>query len=301
MHALVVGANGLVGSRLVTQLLSQGHRVSAIARGEQRCDARAAYHQADLGEREGLAQLVAAAKADVLVNCAAMTDVDGCEREPDKAYVANVEGVATLCRAARAAGTFLVHVSTDYVFDGDAGPYDVDDVPNPRGAYAITKHMGEQAIRTLCEKGRWAIARTAVVYGWPPAGKQKNFGSWLVDSLSKGQPVKLFEDQWVSPSLALNVAEMLAELAARALPGTWHTCGAEIVDRVTFGRRLCERFGFDGALIEPSRMADVKLLSPRPAKAGLKTTRTAEALSAKPLGLDASLTRFLDEYRRKTT
>jgi dTDP-4-dehydrorhamnose reductase len=85
---------------------------------------------------------------------------------------------------------------------------------------------------------------------------------------------------------------MLAELATRGMAGTWHTSGAEVVDRVTFGQRLCERFGFDPALIIPSRMADVNLPSPRPAKSGLVVSRTADALTAKPLALDASLARF---------
>ncbi|MEW5739892.1 MAG: dTDP-4-dehydrorhamnose reductase [Myxococcota bacterium] len=297
MRALVVGANGLLGSRLVAELLSRDHRVTAMGRGPARLTTKVPFVSVDLSEVERVTMTVEVTKPEVIVNCAAMTDVDGCEKEPSRAWAANVEGVATLARAARISGAHFLHVSTDYVFDGDAGPYDVDAIPNPRGVYALSKHAGEEAVRALCEKDRWAIARTAVVYGWPAAG-QKNFGSWLLDSLSKGQPVKLFEDQWVSPSLALNVAEMLADLAEKALPGIWHTCGAEVVDRVTFGKRLCERFGFDAALIQPSRMADVKLLSPRPAKSGLVVTKTAQALAHPPLSLEASLRRFHDEYRK---
>jgi dTDP-4-dehydrorhamnose reductase len=254
------------------------------------------FASAELGDAEALARAVTRASADVIVNAAAMTDVDGCERAPLKAFEANVQGVGTLARLARERGAHLVHVSTDYVFDGDAGPYAPEAVPNPRGVYALTKHMGEQAVRSLCEPGRWTIARTAVVYGWPAAG-QKNFGSWLLDTLSKGQPVKLFADQWVSPSMALNVAEMLAELVTRRFDGIWHTCGAEVVDRVTFGHRLCEVFGFDPALISPSKMSDVKLLSPRPARSGLNVEKTRSELANAPWSLDASLERFLAEYR----
>ncbi|GMU63422.1 MAG: NAD(P)-dependent oxidoreductase [Myxococcaceae bacterium] len=300
MRALVVGANGLVGSRLVVELLARDHRVTAMGRGATRLSAKVPFVSVDLSEAERVTMTVEVTRPEVIINCAAMTDVDGCEREPAKAWTANVEGVATLAKAARTAGAHLLHVSTDYVFDGDAGPYDVDALPNPRGVYALSKHAGEEAVRALCEKDKWAIARTAVVYGWPAAG-QKNFGSWLVDSLSKGQPVKLFEDQWVSPSLALNVAQMLADLAEKTIPGIWHTSGASVVDRVTFGKELCERFGFDAGLIQPSRMADVKLLSPRPAKSGLVVTRTAEALAHQPLTLDESLARFHEEYRKAST
>lgn len=300
MHVVVTGSNGLVGRRLVRDLAAHGHRVTATDRqgdlGPQQANPLVPYRALDLADAPALMKALTELAPEVIVNPAAMTDVDGCERDPDGAFAANVEGVATLCRVTKALGAHLLHVSTDYVFDGDAGPYELDAVPNPRGTYAITKHAGEQAVRALLPPERWAIARTAVVYGWPAAGKD-NFGSWLLSSLRQGKPVKLFSDQWVSPTIALNVAAMLAELAERKLTGLWHTSGAEVVDRVAFGHRLCAKFGFDPALIQPSRMADVKLASPRPARSGLVVTKTAATLANKPWGLDESLERFLSEYR----
>ena len=270
-----------------------------MGRGRQRGEATERWVSAELGDADGLSQTLREIRPDVVINCAAMTDVDGCEREPSHAYTANVEGVATLSRCARELDLHLVHVSTDYVFDGDAGPYDVDAVPNPRGVYAITKHMGEQAVHALVPKGKYTVARTAVVYGWPSTGKN-NFGSWLIETLRQGKIVKLFSDQWVSPSHASNVAEMLAELAERRMAGTWHVAGADVVDRVTFGQQLCARFGFDATLIHPSRMADVNLPSPRPARSGLNVSRTLEALTARPLTLEAALTRLHAEYKGST-
>ncbi len=302
MRFLVTGCNGLVGRRLVSLLASRGHEVVGLSRGGQRAPdstTNSSYVSVDLSDQLLLTQTLRDVRANVIINCAAMTDVDGCERDPLGAYAANVEGPATLARSARELGTHLVHVSTDYVFDGDAGPYDVDAIPHPRGTYAITKHMGEEAVRALCPTVQWAIARTAVVYGWPSTGKN-NFGSWLVDSLSNGKTVKLFSDQWVSPSHAGNVAEMVAELAERRLAGIWHTCGAEVVDRVTFGKQLCALFGFDASLIVPSRMADVNLPSPRPAKSGLIVTRTSQTLAAQPLSNEAALARLHTEYLRTT-
>jgi dTDP-4-dehydrorhamnose reductase len=302
MRVLVTGANGLVGRRLVRALLEDAHTVHALGRGPQRFSEqsqRLTYLSVDLADAPALWQAVVDAAPDAIVNPAGMTDVDGCERDVEGAYQANVEAVATLCRAARAAQAHLVHVSTDYVFDGLAGPYDIDAVPNPRGAYALTKHLGEQTVRVLAAPGAWAIARTAVVYGWPSAGKP-NFGSWLVETLRAGKPIKLFEDQWVSPSSARNVARMLAELATRRCAGLWHTCGAEVIDRVTFGHRLCQRFGFDPKGISPSRLADAKLLSPRPAKSGLIVTKTSAELTQQPLSLEASLDEFWAEYKEAT-
>lgn len=295
MRLLVTGSNGLVGSRLTRLLSSRGHEVVSLGRGPARAN-QPLYRAVDLGDADEVFAAVRETRPDVILNPAGMTDVDGCERDPDAAYVANVEGVAALCRAAKDVGAHLVHVSTDYVFDGDAGPYDVDAVPNPRGVYALTKHLGEQTVKALLPAASWTIARTAVVYGWPSTGKN-NFGTWLISTLREGKPVKLFSDQWVSPTHASSCAEMLAELAERKLAGLWHTCGAETLDRVAFGHALCARFGFDPALVQPSRMADVKLPSPRPAKSGLVTTRTAAQLAAKPLSLAASLDRLYAEYK----
>lgn len=300
MHVVVTGANGLVGSRLVHHLVSQGHRVTALGRGPQRLSGTGfSYVSVDLSEASALTACIEAAKPEVIVNPAGMADVDQCEREPEAAYAANVEGVATLCRAARAAGAHRVHVSTDYLFDGGAGPYGIDDVPNPRGTYALTKHLGEQTVRALAAPGRWTIARTASVFGWPAAGRN-NFGAWTVESLRQKRPVKLFCDQWISPTLARNAAAMLAELAVKRLSGVWHACGAEVVDRVAFGRRLCEVFGFDEGLLVPVRMSEVELAAPRPARAGLRVEATQAALTDKPLSLDAALKGFLAEYRSTT-
>jgi dTDP-4-dehydrorhamnose reductase len=234
-------------------------------------------------------------KPEALINPASMTDVDGCEKDAHAAFAVNVGAAARIAELSKKLGAHLVHVSTDYVFDGDAGPYSEDALPNPRGVYALTKHMGEQAVRALA--GSWTVARTAVVYGWPAAG-HPNFGAWLVAALQGTQPVKLFTDQYVSPSLALNVAEMLAELAERRLSGIWNTCGATVVNRVEFATAVCKRFGFEGKNIVPSRLEDLKLASPRPKRSSLKVDKARAELKAQPLELEAALKRFHEEWRQ---
>jgi dTDP-4-dehydrorhamnose reductase len=291
MRVLVTGANGLVGARLLPLLQQQGHEVLGLGRGANR--GSAPYRSCELASSDQVRAAFEAFRPEAIVHTASMTEVDACEKAPRVAFEANVTAAANVAEHARALGAHLVHVSTDYVFDGQAGPYGVDDRPNPRGVYSITKHMGEEAVRAIGE--RWAIARTAVVYGWPPSARA-NFGSWLVSTLRDGKQVRLFEDQFVSPSLALNVAQMLAELATRRLEGIWNTCGADVVNRVEFGRALCEEFGFDRALLVPTRLADAGLASPRPPRSGLKVEKTRENLSAQPLGLGESLRRFHREY-----
>lgn len=289
MRFLVTGANGLVGSRVCAQLTGRGHEVVGLGRGPRRTGGTHGYVEVDLTREQDVAAAIAQARPEAIIHPASMTEVDACEKDPDAAYAANVHATAAVARAAKLAGAHLVHVSTDYVFDGDAGPYSEDALPNPRGVYALTKHMAEQAARVFAPG--CAIARTAVVYGWPAAGRP-NFGAWLVGALEKGQPVKLFEDQVVSPSFADSVAAMLVELGERRLGGVWNTCGGTVIDRVGFGRALCEVFGFDASLITPTRMADLKLASPRPLRSGLKTDKVRTELKAQPLELAESLARF---------
>lgn len=293
---VVTGANGLVGRRACALLAQKGHAVVGLGRGVRRVAGAHDYEEVDLTREADVAQALSRLAPEVILHCASMTEVDACEKAPEAAYAANVTATAAVARGAREAGAHLVHVSTDYVFDGAAGPYGEDAVPNPGGVYAVTKHMGEQAARVLAPG--CAIARTAVVYGWPPVEGRLNFGAWLVKTLGAGQTVKLFEDQVVSPSFAENVAAMLVELGERRLGGTWNTCGGTVLDRVAFGRALCEVFGFDAGLIVPTKMADLKLSAPRPLRSGLKTDKARELLVEKPLALEESLKRFHATWRR---
>lgn len=288
MKVLVTGARGLVGSRVAAILAARGHDVTSTGRADG----------GDLSDAAAVRALFERARPEIVVHPASMTEVDRCEKERERAFADNVTAAANVASAARAAGAHVVHISTDYVFDGDAGPYTEDAIPNPRGVYAMTKLAGELAVRSLAAPDGWAIARTAVVYGWPPAARA-NFGAWLVGAMSKGEKVKLFADQQVSPSFADNVAEMLAELAERRLSGIWNVCGADVVSRVEFGHALCDVFGFDRALVVPSSMKEVALASPRPARSGLSTAKAAAALAAKPLGLAASLERFHAAWQRR--
>ncbi len=304
MRVVVTGANGLVGSRLCLTLWERGHQVAGLFRASRAPtfpprisqSRRPFEHRAcELTNEREVQDAIESAEPEVIIHTASMTDVDGCERDPDQAFAVNVDGAAYVSRTARKVGAHLVHVSTDYVFDGENGPYSESDLPNPRGAYALTKHMGEQAVRVFAPS--LAIARTAVVYGWPPASRP-NFGSWLVGALQKNQPVRLFEDQLVSPSLADSVAAMLAEIAERKLTGVWNTCGAAVVDRLSFGKALCGVFGFDPALCAPARLRDAKLASPRPLHCGLRADKAAQNLAEKPLPLSEALARFYADYQR---
>jgi dTDP-4-dehydrorhamnose reductase len=282
MRVVVTGSNGLVGTRLVHRLEERGHEVTKFTRAD-----------VELSDAKSVQIAVDRAQPEVIFNPASMTEVDKCESDPDRAFRDNVQAAANLASASRKIGAHLVHVSTDYVFDGNHGPYLESDVANPRGVYAKTKRMGEEAVETL--GGSFAIARTAVVYGWPQAARS-NFGAWLATQLAEGEPVKLFSDQFVSPSLAVNVADMLVEIGERKLDGIWNVAGAEVVSRVEFGLTFCKELGFDPKLVIPTRLAEMNLASPRPMHSGLIVEKAIKVLENKPLGIVESVRRFRQLY-----
>lgn len=293
MRVAVTGANGLVGGEAVARLAGR-HEVLALGRGPCRLPpGRYAWADADLGDGRSAAEALRAFRAEAVLHAGAATDVDACERDPDLAWRVNVGGTEQVARACRALGARLVALSTDYVFDGAAGPYGEDDVPNPRGAYARTKRCGEEAALLLAPD--CAVARVAVVYSGR-AGAKRTFATQVVEKLSRGEPVHAFSDQLVSTTLAASAAAMCLELLLETgYRGVLHASDATVLDRVDFARRVARRFGLSGEIV-PVRTADAKLLAPRPLRAGLKVDRAAALLRNKPLGIDEALERFHAEW-----
>lgn len=321
MRIAITGANGLLGGAAVG-LLTQppldshpahaerggaaaesrgapptGHpEVLALGRGPCRLPAgRYLWAPADLGAGE-TARALRAFRPTHVLHCAAATDVDGCERDPVMAWKANVDGTAEVALACRELGARLVAVSTDYVFDGEAGPYGEDDRPNPRGAYARSKRCGEEAALLLAPG--CAVARVAVVYSGRP-GAKSTFATQVVEKLSRGEVVKAFSDQFVSTTLAASGAAMCLELLTETdYAGVLHTCDATVLDRVAFAHAVARRFGLSGEIV-PVKTADVKLPAPRPLRAGLRVDRAAALLRNKPLPLEVALDRFYEEWQAR--
>ncbi len=289
----ITGANGLLGGAAVAQAAAT-HDVLAIGRGPCRLPpGRYAWADADLGDGCSVEEALLRFRPDAVLHAGAMTDVDACERDPDAAWRANVGGTEQVARACRGIRARLVAVSTDYVFDGAAGPYGEDDVPNPRGAYARSKRCGEEAALLLAPDR--AVARVAVVYSGRP-GAKSTFASQIVEKLQRGERVNAFSDQIVSPTLAENAAAMTLELLLEHdYQGVLHTSGATAVGRVEFAERVAARFGLRGT-IHPVLTADVKLAAPRPLRCGLRVDRATALLRARPLDLDAQLEWFHQQW-----
>ncbi len=293
MRVAVTGANGMLGGEAVA-LLSGRHEVLALGLGPGRPpEGTYRWAEADLGDGGSVEQALREFGAQAVLHCGAVTDVDGCERDPDLAWRVNLGGTQQVARACRALSARLVAVSTDYVFDGSSGPYGEDDVPNPKGVYARSKLAGEWAALDVAPD--CAVARVAVVYSGR-ATARPTFATQVVEKLSRGEVVKAFDDQFTTTTLAASGAAMCVELLLDTrYRGVLHASDETLLDRVDFARRVAARFGLEPR-IEGVKTASVRLPAPRPLRGGLRVERAARMLRNQPLPIDEALDRFHREW-----
>jgi dTDP-4-dehydrorhamnose reductase len=266
---LVTGGNGLLGTKLIELCLRAGPvRPVSVSRGP--CSnaylGDFEFHQLDVTDSSRLPKVLEGLRPGWVIHTAAMTDVDGCERQPEAAWRTNVAGAEVVARACQSARAHLVHLSTEYVFDGRAGPYAEDGPTNPISVYGRTKLASEAIVQQLCPDA--AIGRTTVLYGHAPNARP-NFVTWLVSELRAGHTVRSVDDQVGSPTLADNLAEMCLALALGGARGVYHTVGADRLDRYRLACLVAEVFGLDAELIQPVSTASLNQAAPRPLRAGL--------------------------------
>jgi dTDP-4-dehydrorhamnose reductase len=286
VRVLVTGSNGLVGTKVLERLVRDAST-----------EPLGAYHKArdneylgtfpwwtlDVTDPANVERVLNEARPDVVVHTAAFTNVDDAERQRERAHALNAAAPGYVVRACAARGIRLVHLSTEYVFDGAAGPYRETDPINPQGWYAETKAAGEQAVIAAGDAGAsWAIARTTVVYGYAPHVRA-NFVLWLVGKLRAGERVSIIDDQIGSPTLAENLADMVLALAGSRETGIFHTAGADVISRLAFSQQVAATFGLDASLIDATTTDKLGQLAPRPLKAGLLMDRFRAAFPTVPV------------------
>ena len=232
---------------------------------------------------------------DAVVHAAALTDVDKCEVDKELAWETNVEATENLVRLCKKHDTFLVYVSTDYVFDGEKGMYKEADTPAPINHYGLTKLKGEEAVQTLDD---YCIARGSVTYGSTPATGKTNFALWLLDKLGKKEEVKIITDQWNSPTLNVSMAEMIIETLEKRIVGTFNLAGASRLSRYEFAQRVAETFNLDSRCIKPVKSKEIKWVAKRPRDSSLDVGKAEQTLTIKPLEIREALERMKkDEVR----
>lgn len=276
--ALVIGASGLVGGALLRAL-------GARAVGTYRTRPRAGLRQLDARERNGIASLVDEVRPRSVFYPAAEPNVDWCEEHPDAAYALNVAPALTALEVARAAGAAFVFFSSDYVFDGRAGPYGEDDPPAPIQVYG--RHKLEVEGHVLAAGG--TVVRTTTVYG-EEAPPPKNFVLRLISRLRAGERVPVPNDQLATPTWVDELSAAAVAVADRG--GVWHVAGPTLLARDEFARIVARVFGLDETLIDPLPTSELRQRAARPLRSGLRTEKLTAALGRRLLGPDEALPRL---------
>lgn len=283
MRVLVIGI-GLLGSKILKikkdhELHGTFHTNPPNMKGE--------LYRLDITQKNSVLDLVSKISPDVSILTSAFTNVDGCEKERETAYKVNVAGPENVAMACERTGSKLIHISTDYVFDGKKGLYTERDSPNPISYYGKTKLLGEEKVKEVLED--YVIARTSVIYGM----ENKNFATWIIDELRNGNKIRIVTDQYVSPTLNTDLAEQLYALIERDAKGLYHTAGGERISRYDFAVKLAEVFGLNKSLIIPIKTDELNWVAKRPKDSSLDVGRINGI--KKPLSIEEALTMLKEE------
>jgi dTDP-4-dehydrorhamnose reductase len=228
-------------------------------------------------------EVVRSYRPDVIINLAAMTDVDGCELHPDQAQRVNRDGVQYLLENFSG---YFIQISTDYVFDGTAGPYSETDTPQPINHYGQSKLDAEKLLQS--SPNNVLILRTNVLYGYTKRTRA-SFVKWVVDSLKKGKTIPVVDDQWNNPTWTRALAVTVQSLLANDVEGLYHYGGADLLNRFQFAHHIATVFQLDSQLIRPVKTKTLNQPAPRPLHSGLKTEKIEVEWHQSPLPVEDGL------------
>jgi len=287
---LVTGGSGALGWSLVRRLRGRCRVVATYRRHRLELEDVEAC-RLDLARDGAAARLIEKVKPDCVIHTASLTKADHCEEHPEEAEKVNVRGTGEVAKGAASVGARLTYISTDLVFDGSQGQYRETDEARPLSVYGKTKLEAESAASRWCKDT--IVLRSALMYGW---GSEWNptFLEWIYGCLSKGEQVSLFSDQYRSPIYVEDLAGAIERVMLSGPVGLFHLGGRVRMDRLTFGRRLCEVFGFSEDLLIPTRMDEHPYVAPRPLDCSLDCSKFRYAVGFVFCGVEAGLRKALE-------
>ena len=285
MKILVIGGSGFIGRYIMLRLSgTPEYEVSATYLSRPPARDGNSWHWLELPDAEALKGVFLACRPEVVVHLAAMADVGAAERDPERARAVNIDGTAEIVRLCLHHGARLVFVSTEYVFDGQQGPYREDDPPRPTTQYGRTKRQAEREVAALGDNG--CVVRTSIVYGWP-LQRHRNFVPMLIERLRSGLAYHAPTSVMRSPVFVGHLADGIARLVVRNHPGIHHIAGRDWVSMYDFALAIADTFSMDQQLVIPGDDAEASSVADR---LGLDSSRTMALLGLEQTGLAEGLT-----------
>lgn len=292
---LITGSNGLLGQKLVYNLKQRKDvELYATAIGENRLIDKSGYSflSLDITDRNNVNKVIENVGPDVIINTAAMTNVDACEINKEACWKINVDAVNYLVEASLKFNSHFIHLSTDFVFDGESGPYSEKDTPNPLHYYAESKLAAEKIIQK--KSNNWAVLRTIIIYGITDNMSRSNLVLWSKGEIEKGNTIRVVNDQYRSPTLAEDLAEGCIAVADKNAQGIYHLSGPETNSILELVHKVAEYYNLDKSKIIPVTSASLNQPAKRPLKTGFIIEKAKTDLNFNPMNFDEGI-KFLEQ------
>ena len=295
MKILITGSNGLLGQKLLHKLRKDSSvRLIATSKGENRVSSKEGYTYFDLDitNNDAIAKLISIEKPQVVINTAAMTNVDLCEDEKQACDSLNVEAVRYLANACAKIDAHLIQISTDFIFDGKDGPYKEEDKPNPLSYYGLSKLKSEQLLQAHTVK--WTVLRTIIVFGVGEKLSKGNIVLWAKGALEKGDPLNIIDDQFRAPTLAEDLADICILAAKKKAFGVFNASGKDIMSIYEIVETIAKHYGYSTDNLNKISTAKLKQKAGRPPRTGFILDKSRKVLGYNPHSFEESLA-IIDE------
>ena len=282
MKIVVTGSNGLLGQKL-SALLQQQLDVDPFFTARKPLTypiSRGNFMALDVTDRNAVLRVISESKPDCIIHAAAMTQVDDCESRREECWLHNVTATEFLVEAAMQSNAHLIHVSTDFIFDGTAGPLDELATPKPVNYYGESKLAAEVAVQK--SSGLWSILRTVLVYGVAHDMSRSNIVLWVKKSLEEGKPIKVVNDQWRTPTLAEDLAMGCWLAAQKKTSGIFNVSGDEVMTPYQLAIRTARYFGLNESLISQTDSNQFRQPALRPMRTGFIIEKAKQILGYRP-------------------
>jgi len=292
MKIVITGANGLLGQKLV-DLLGSKPEIQVLATGLGPCrilnlPPNVHYQTCDITKPEELSIVTKPFRPDVVIHSAAMTNVDECELNPEKCHLLNVVATKNMLDVCERFGSHLIHLSTDFIFDGKSGPYSEYDVPNPISIYGQSKLDAETLIQKV-DRFPWSIVRTVLVYGIAPGLSRSNIILWVQASLEQGKGIEVVDDQFRTPTLAEDLAAGCILIAEKKATGIFNISGKDFLTPYQMALKTAEYFGLDASLITKATASTFSQPAKRPPRTGFIIEKARNELGYNPHSFDEGI------------
>ena len=290
MKILITGSNGLLGQKLV-KLLAEKNNIQLLAtsKGKNRISNKIGYQyqSLDITNKEEVINTFKEFQPTTVINTAAMTNVDACESNKVLCWDLNVNAVKHLIEASEQFNAHLIHLSTDFVFDGENGPYKEEDEPNPLSYYGKSKYEAEKLLQQSNIK--WSIARTIIVYGIGENMSRSNIVLWAKEALEKGSQLTIVDDQFRSPTLAEDLAMGCWLIAEKEAQGIYHISGKDVMSIIELVYRVADFYGLNKSIVKPIKSQSLNQAAKRPPKTGFVLDKAVNGLGYSPCSFEEGL------------